>query len=705
MLINRYDQPAQAEFINTYVPIPFDEMMKIGQLKQQMVEENDKVSDQLLSSLNSIKVAPADEQAYISKANKIKGEINDIINNSAPGSYEGKRRLMNLRNNLSTDSELRSMIQNYDVYTDAVKQHQEAEQKGVISANRQDISDTIANLSSGGKGTMGRIKETGGSGVYNRGSWMANVNVNEAMEARVNDVAESSVQQAGIVARDGNKYILEQKTAGKTLNALGAPLGIKFGVNEKGEQVIDLENSNIDIFLSTPEGKQLQNIARENVRKGLAEDAGRETQRLYYSHALAAINERVSTKSEVNLAADPFDQARYKKELEDKEIPWSTPQAIATSASKLTNSTKTEEAKIVIGQQIAKTEEDFAQFKELYGVRESVKTAADGSTYKTYIDKNGVDISESYATKEAEIQTLKNQRQSIDDMVERVKGEIGIPKTWKPDKDVQQAAERKRRNAENEFLYELNSRGHGEITEGQRKLAREQGETAYEAYIQKNDPTWSKLNSALKKNAEKSSAIVTVTKFGSKEMNEQALAEFPLLMENEVQMMGDRRSLSVEEKEKLGIMSGKKQASDPTKVVFGGSMFDPETQKMKFVYQTYDEKGKLSDPFMVNAPEGAVNSLIKSGATSYAKVIIHQQLTQLETNPDKVTEINLGDDSTSASVRMTQPSGEHLKPKWLLKVNIQKPDGTVGQVEKIFDDRTGVIDYYEAYVRTAAQKK
>ena len=30
MAINRYDTPAQAEFINTYVPIPFEQLYTLG---------------------------------------------------------------------------------------------------------------------------------------------------------------------------------------------------------------------------------------------------------------------------------------------------------------------------------------------------------------------------------------------------------------------------------------------------------------------------------------------------------------------------------------------------------------------------------------------------------------------------------------------------------------------------------------------------
>ena len=40
MAINRYDTPAQAQFINTYVPIPFEDMLKAGVAKQDIYNKN-----------------------------------------------------------------------------------------------------------------------------------------------------------------------------------------------------------------------------------------------------------------------------------------------------------------------------------------------------------------------------------------------------------------------------------------------------------------------------------------------------------------------------------------------------------------------------------------------------------------------------------------------------------------------------------------
>ena len=35
MAISRFDSPAQAEFMQTYVPVPFEELMQAGAVQQQ----------------------------------------------------------------------------------------------------------------------------------------------------------------------------------------------------------------------------------------------------------------------------------------------------------------------------------------------------------------------------------------------------------------------------------------------------------------------------------------------------------------------------------------------------------------------------------------------------------------------------------------------------------------------------------------------
>ena len=38
-MVNRYDNPAQAEFINTYVPIPFEQLLSLGKQAKENVDQ------------------------------------------------------------------------------------------------------------------------------------------------------------------------------------------------------------------------------------------------------------------------------------------------------------------------------------------------------------------------------------------------------------------------------------------------------------------------------------------------------------------------------------------------------------------------------------------------------------------------------------------------------------------------------------------
>lgn len=54
MEVNLYDQPAQAQFMQTYVPVPFEELMQAGAMQQQRWEEMVKAEDALQSEFGNI---------------------------------------------------------------------------------------------------------------------------------------------------------------------------------------------------------------------------------------------------------------------------------------------------------------------------------------------------------------------------------------------------------------------------------------------------------------------------------------------------------------------------------------------------------------------------------------------------------------------------------------------------------------------------
>ena len=55
---NRYDTPARSEFINTYVPIPFEQMVAAGQVQQQRYDQAAGALDQKLAEVANLKAMP-----------------------------------------------------------------------------------------------------------------------------------------------------------------------------------------------------------------------------------------------------------------------------------------------------------------------------------------------------------------------------------------------------------------------------------------------------------------------------------------------------------------------------------------------------------------------------------------------------------------------------------------------------------------------
>ena len=102
MAVNRFEKPIESQFINTYVPLPFDAMLKAGAAKQQRYDQTAAELDASLSMLDQIQAIPdsIDEVRLKGIKNKVhqmamdystkdlsdpfvKREINNIIRSAA----------------------------------------------------------------------------------------------------------------------------------------------------------------------------------------------------------------------------------------------------------------------------------------------------------------------------------------------------------------------------------------------------------------------------------------------------------------------------------------------------------------------------------------------------------------------------------------------------------------------------------------------
>ena len=71
MAVGRYDIPARQEFINTYTPMPFNEMAGAIQYKQQQYEQGAATIDAQIRSIDQIQAIPdSADESYLNRAKK-----------------------------------------------------------------------------------------------------------------------------------------------------------------------------------------------------------------------------------------------------------------------------------------------------------------------------------------------------------------------------------------------------------------------------------------------------------------------------------------------------------------------------------------------------------------------------------------------------------------------------------------------------------
>ena len=105
--MNEYSNPAQAQFINTYVPIPFEQLYNLGvQAKQDVEKAVEKVGTTVSKWSEFESPSQADTKAwYDATIGKVKPLINEMANNmDLMKSAEGRARMNALINNVDVAS-------------------------------------------------------------------------------------------------------------------------------------------------------------------------------------------------------------------------------------------------------------------------------------------------------------------------------------------------------------------------------------------------------------------------------------------------------------------------------------------------------------------------------------------------------------------------------------------------------------------------
>lgn len=236
MAVNRYDSPAQAEFINTYVPIPFEQLYTLGKQAKENV-------DQALSAYSTALDKWADFQSP--SAIDTQEYYNETYGRALPVAEEMSRNLDMLKT-AEGRAKIYSIINNTDraklsmlrQSAENLKQRQKVNQQLMLTGKyNPDWHDVdFANYN------------TLNSGIYNDVSPLAYQSIKELTDNYVNNLKDSFISRSGGfihtgVTGDQVRQILDKNRSG-ILSTPEAQMHMKMYVkNNPGATMEDAANA------------------------------------------------------------------------------------------------------------------------------------------------------------------------------------------------------------------------------------------------------------------------------------------------------------------------------------------------------------------------------------------------------------------------------------------------------------------------------
>ena len=121
-MVNLYDSPAQAQFINTYVPIQFDSLYKMADQAKESYSEGMQILDRLSKyrSLNS--QSDKTNQRWAEKVSQVNdfvsNNVRDIYSLSDPNVLSG---IHSMARNLESDPEIKAMLESKEAMNETLK--------------------------------------------------------------------------------------------------------------------------------------------------------------------------------------------------------------------------------------------------------------------------------------------------------------------------------------------------------------------------------------------------------------------------------------------------------------------------------------------------------------------------------------------------------------------------------------------------------
>jgi hypothetical protein len=524
MAINRYDQPAEAQFINTYVPIPFEDMMRVGLLKQARIDEDMANQEKFLTEYSSFATAPgADERIREEKLKALREDIGNA--KGQPGYMDFRQEMSNIRSKYASDPEMINLKSNAKSYTELVTARKKAQEEKVTSANTLELDRKINEYYN--TGTRG-FKEKYGTGQLTPSSYYGNVDVRGELKKWSDAVKPSSTEEEYIDKKTG-RYIVNDKNSAITMAAVARPYGVYFNkeyINGKPTISMDEEafkNDGFQRIMSTDIGDQLKRNAKYDLeRSGLPTDEESIMKRTYLlakGHINSIVQEKIYNDSSITFDADPYALKEFSNKLDDMELSFGYGMLLKSGGSTLVNSKAVDKAKTLADENIAVVDAKISSFGTKYGgIKEDVQTftGADGKPFKRtfYKGAHGEDVTDEYSKYVAEKEDYKLRKEKIENLERDLRKAAGISRDYAPTEATVEEAKRAGLRAVS--LLEASAQYGVPATQ---ELKDEAYDEAYNKSIEKNDSAWKRYNNLLKENAKTQLVKVNVSRFSSTKLN------------------------------------------------------------------------------------------------------------------------------------------------------------------------------------------
>jgi len=131
--VNRFDKPAQAQFINTYVPIPFEAMLQAGLAKQGRYDQTAAAMDQSIANADQLmSISDSKDEEYIKGVRASMYDIRDRYGDKDWSDSMVKRK-MNQEINKLDKNKVQRIQQSYAAWSQAEKYKNDLKAKGLYN--------------------------------------------------------------------------------------------------------------------------------------------------------------------------------------------------------------------------------------------------------------------------------------------------------------------------------------------------------------------------------------------------------------------------------------------------------------------------------------------------------------------------------------------------------------------------------------------